>query len=57
MARAIPAPAAAYQMYGFHTAGINVLRGDGSVQFLQESIAPGVLAAMVSRAGGEVVTD
>jgi prepilin-type N-terminal cleavage/methylation domain-containing protein len=49
--------AGAYQMYGFHTAGLNVLRGDGSVQFLAESTAPGVLAAMVSRAGGEVFTE
>ena len=44
------------QFYGFHSGGLNVLLGDGHVQFLQQSIAPGVLAAMVTRAGGEVFT-
>jgi prepilin-type N-terminal cleavage/methylation domain-containing protein len=41
--------------YAFHTAGCNALRGDGSVSFLPESIPPGVLAALVTRNGGEVV--
>ena len=45
------------QMYSFHTGGLNTLRADGSVQFLNESIAPGVLGAMVSRNGGEVFND
>jgi prepilin-type N-terminal cleavage/methylation domain-containing protein len=45
------------EIYAFHTSGANTLRGDGSVQFLRESIAPGVLAALVSRAGGEVLSD
>jgi len=43
------------QMYAFHTGGTNVARCDGGVQFLQNSIAPGVLAALVSRNGGEVI--
>jgi prepilin-type processing-associated H-X9-DG protein len=45
----------ANQIYGFHTGGVNALRADGSVQFLSEAIAPGVLAAIVTRNGGEVV--
>jgi len=44
------------QIYAFHTGGSNTLRGDGSVQFLSESTAPSVLAALVTRAGGEVFT-
>ena len=32
-------------------------RADGSVQFIKESIAPGVLVALVSAAGGEVLLD
>jgi prepilin-type N-terminal cleavage/methylation domain-containing protein len=43
------------QIYSFHTAGVNGLRGDGSVFFLNQSIAPATLAALISRAGGEVI--
>ncbi len=49
--------AGAYQIYGFHTGGVNTLRADGSVQFLQENVAPGVLGALVTRAGGEVFSE
>ena len=45
------------QLYSFHSGGVNTLRGDGSVQFLKDATAPGVVAALVSRAGGEVVMD
>ncbi|MCS7272051.1 MAG: DUF1559 domain-containing protein, partial [Gemmataceae bacterium] len=45
--------AGSYQMYAFHAGGINVLRGDGSVQFLRDSLPPAILAALVSRNGGE----
>lgn len=45
------------QMYSFHTSGVMTLRGDGSVQFLRDSTAPGVVAALVSRAGGEVFAE
>jgi prepilin-type N-terminal cleavage/methylation domain-containing protein len=41
-------------LYSFHTAGANVLLGDGSVRLLTTSIAPGTFAALVTRAGGEV---
>ncbi|MCI0638621.1 MAG: DUF1559 domain-containing protein [Gemmataceae bacterium] len=44
-------------IYGFHTGGVNALRGDGSVQFLRESVTPGVLGALVTRNGGEVVQE
>jgi prepilin-type N-terminal cleavage/methylation domain-containing protein len=45
------------QIYGFHTEGANCLRADGSVQFLREDIAPGILAALITRAGAEVLAD
>src|SRR5262249_21141898 len=45
------------QFYAFHSSGVNALRGDGSVQFLKESTAPGVLAALISRNGGEAFTE
>jgi prepilin-type N-terminal cleavage/methylation domain-containing protein/prepilin-type processing-associated H-X9-DG protein len=45
------------QFYSFHTGGVNTLRADGSVQFINDSIAPGVLAALVTRAGGEVFSE
>src|SRR5262249_16230932 len=42
--------------YGFHSGGVTLVRGDGSVAFLRDSTTPAVLAAMVTRAGGEVVS-
>jgi prepilin-type processing-associated H-X9-DG protein len=42
--------------YSFHAGGINVLFGDGRVQFIRESISLPVFAALVTRAGGEVVS-
>jgi prepilin-type N-terminal cleavage/methylation domain-containing protein/prepilin-type processing-associated H-X9-DG protein len=45
------------QFYAFHPGGVNTLRADGSVQFLQETVAPAVLGALVTRRGGEVVND
>ena len=49
--------AGAYQIYAFHSGGANVLRADGSVQFLRDSVNSATLGALVSRAGGEVVSD
>lgn len=46
-----------HQMYSFHPGGVNVLRGDGSVRFLRETTTPGVVAAMVSRDGGEAYSN
>src|SRR5262249_52302953 len=34
------------QVYSFHTSGANTLRGDGSVQFMKDSVSVGVLAAL-----------
>ena len=45
------------EIYGFHSGGTNVLRADGSVSFLRESVAAGVVAALISRAGGETVSN
>jgi len=47
----------AWQFYSFHPAGVNTLRGDGSVQFMQESISPATLAALITRSGGEVFSE
>jgi prepilin-type N-terminal cleavage/methylation domain-containing protein/prepilin-type processing-associated H-X9-DG protein len=45
------------QFYSFHSGGVNAARCDGSVQYLRDSIAAGVLAALVTRSGGEVFND
>ena len=44
------------QIYSFHPGGANAVFADGSVHFLQEGISIRVLAALVTRAGGEVVS-
>jgi prepilin-type N-terminal cleavage/methylation domain-containing protein len=44
-------------IYAFHTAGANAMRGDGSVFFMNQSIPPAVLAALISAKGGEVIPD
>jgi len=45
------------EIYGMHTAGTNALRGDGSVQFMRDSISPATLLALISYSGGEVVSN
>lgn len=45
------------EIYAFHTGGANVLRGDGSVQFLKASTTPQLIAALISKAGGEAIGD
>jgi prepilin-type N-terminal cleavage/methylation domain-containing protein len=44
------------EVYGFHRTGANVVMGDGSVHFLSTSTDLCVLAAIMTRAGGEEVT-
>ena len=44
------------QPYSFHTGGANFLFADGSVHFLQTGMDIRVLAALATRAGGEVVS-
>lgn len=43
------------QIFGFHTNGVNAAFVDGSVHFLQQSITPSVIAALVTRANNEVI--
>jgi prepilin-type N-terminal cleavage/methylation domain-containing protein/prepilin-type processing-associated H-X9-DG protein len=42
------------EMFSFHPSGINVLMGDGSVRFLNQTVTLAVAAALISKAGGEV---
>jgi prepilin-type N-terminal cleavage/methylation domain-containing protein/prepilin-type processing-associated H-X9-DG protein len=44
------------EVYAFHAGGANVLMADGSVRLLPDSVAIQVLAALVSRNGGEVAS-
>jgi prepilin-type N-terminal cleavage/methylation domain-containing protein/prepilin-type processing-associated H-X9-DG protein len=43
------------ESYSFHTGGVQFCFADGSVRFLQETIDPFVFAALITRAGGEMV--
>ena len=44
-----------FGVYSFHPGGANVAFADGSVHLLSRSTAPATLAALVTRAGGEVL--
>lgn len=46
-----------YQIYSFHSGIANILRADGTVNGLSASVSSGVVAAMASRAGGEVFAE
>jgi prepilin-type N-terminal cleavage/methylation domain-containing protein/prepilin-type processing-associated H-X9-DG protein len=41
-------------LYSFHSGGVNVLLGDGSVRFVANNTDPFVILALVTKAGGEV---
>jgi prepilin-type N-terminal cleavage/methylation domain-containing protein/prepilin-type processing-associated H-X9-DG protein len=43
------------EVYSFHAGGANVVFGDGSVRFLRQNVTMRTFAALVTRAGGEVV--
>ena len=43
------------EIYAFHTGGANIVFGDGSVHFLSSSVDIRIVAALITRAGGEVV--
>ncbi|AMV24866.1 putative major pilin subunit [Gemmata sp. SH-PL17] len=43
------------EIYGFHTGGAHAAMGDGSVRFLKDSTTLAIIAALHSRAGGEVL--
>jgi len=45
------------EVYSFHTGGANAVFADGSVHFLKANLNIRVLARLVTRAGGEVVSD
>src|SRR5262245_13047074 len=45
------------EVYSFHTAGANAVFADGHVHFLREGMDIRVLARLITRAGGEVVSD
>lgn len=44
------------EVYGFHTGGANAVFADGSVHFLDQSMSLCLLAALCTRAGGEVIS-
>jgi prepilin-type N-terminal cleavage/methylation domain-containing protein len=41
--------------YSFHSGGINVLCGDGSVKFVRSSVSVQTFAAQITKVGGEVI--
>jgi prepilin-type N-terminal cleavage/methylation domain-containing protein/prepilin-type processing-associated H-X9-DG protein len=45
-----------WEVYSLHAGGSNAVFGDGSVKFLSANIAPGIFAAIMTRACGEVVS-
>jgi prepilin-type processing-associated H-X9-DG protein len=44
------------EVYSFHPGGANAVFADGSVHFLRANMTINVLAALITRAGGEVVS-
>lgn len=42
-------------LYAMHPGGVNICRADGSLTFLRENVEPVILAAVISRAGNEVL--
>ncbi len=45
-----------HEVYSFHTGGANAVFADGHVQFLSKGLPLQVLAALITRAGGEVIS-
>ena len=45
------------EVYAFHPGGANAVFADGSVRFLRAGMDIRVLAALITRAGGEIVPD
>jgi hypothetical protein len=44
------------QLGGFTPDGFNALYGDGSVRYIKNTVNPAVLKALITRAGGEVIS-
>ena len=53
----VPADASTQGLFGHHTGGTNFAFADGSVRFLKETISPKLIRALVTRNGGEVISD
>ena len=45
------------ETYSFHSGGVNFVFCDGSVRFVKQSVSTFAMAAMVTRAGGEVLQE
>ncbi|RUL83885.1 DUF1559 family PulG-like putative transporter [Tautonia sociabilis] len=45
-----------YAVYAFHPGGAHLGMADGSARFIKETIDPGTFAALMTRAGGEVIS-
>lgn len=43
------------QIFGFHAGGANIALADGSVRMLTSNVAPAIIAALATRANGDVV--
>ncbi|WP_020475320.1 DUF1559 domain-containing protein [Zavarzinella formosa] len=46
-----------YSMYAFHTGGANNLFADGSVRYVRQSASATIIAALITRAGGEIASE
>jgi prepilin-type N-terminal cleavage/methylation domain-containing protein/prepilin-type processing-associated H-X9-DG protein len=44
-----------FSIYSFHQGGTNILLADGSVRFLRQTASADVVAALITRSGGEVI--
>ena len=47
----------AYEIYALHPGGANATMADGSVRFLKDTTSIRIVAALATRAGGEVITE
>lgn len=46
-----------YSIYSFHSGGANVALADGSVRYLRDSVTANTVAALITRAGGETISE
>lgn len=44
------------EIFSWHPGGANVAMTDGSVRFMKESVNPSIVRALITRAGGEVIS-
>ena len=45
-----------YAVYSFHPGGATLGMADGSVRFIKQTIDPATFAALMTRAGGEILS-